>query len=866
MSFCFSRADGSLRYCGEAAASLLGSDPVDLRGRHWRDLLGSRVSADSVLLLALQTGARADLPPMLLAGGDAEQVVDGLVLPLDAADGGDLWVVLQPLCPPAEVWPGAADTVALLGVDRLHYDGDWGPDRAAHLMMDLYLSLLQVARASDVVALPRDAVIAILLRDTAADSAEDICTALLSHLHGAAARHGAGSRAARLSIGLASATRERSALGTLVAASDALRRCQLTDSAGRIHRAADDDVGWLAAQALARGGLQADRVAGDGNAAYLAQLTALYADQPALAEYLRRVVGLTLAQPGVAALGFYRYRHDNRLEYVGGGTGGEGGAGASTENALPASIRKWRRQITDGAADRALTVPAQGDVVAYPLDDDERTVGYLVAQHVPVAGGGHGGFVPGAHALYYLAVTLRTKPGWSDTPGAVPRARAPDVVPVETGLEGYVVDNMEGAVDQAVFLAALDVPVAVIGPAGTGKMYIARIVHQQAGGSEETLLVIDCRELRSRGEANKVLNSVLAQAEGKTVVLKSAHLLHHEVQNRLARQLATRTLADAGTPRYLPTAKWVALFPEPLQLLTSQGRLSERLASVFAAYPIMVPPIRDRRRAVLRWAHKILLQESEQRGRTIRGFTPDAEQAMLRHDWPGNISEMRERIARALDMSSKAWITPVDLGIFAGISAEGSRQVTPDTPFLQVEQVADDAQEGYRPTPLEALDVALGELIDRIARQEAAEEPVGEWLDDELVQAVCDRYRGDARKAADFLQTRSRNVSRWLPGIREREPRREASAAWQPAARLARQWARESVKPEQPAQQLLQDRLLSHIERQCRSMTMAARAGLLGVSVPTYQKRLREARARGVTMDSETRRMAGNGETASENG
>ncbi|QIB65636.1 sigma 54-interacting transcriptional regulator [Kineobactrum salinum] len=46
---------------------------------------------------------------------------------------------------------------------------------------------------------------------------------------------------------------------------------------------------------------------------------------------------------------------------------------------------------------------------------------------------------------------------------------------------GYVLDNMEGAVDQATFLAATDTPVAIVGARGTGKMYIARILHASAG-------------------------------------------------------------------------------------------------------------------------------------------------------------------------------------------------------------------------------------------------------------------------------------------------------------------------------------------------------------------------------------------------
>ena len=71
-------------------------------------------------------------------------------------------------------------------------------------------------------------------------------------------------------------------------------------------------------------------------------------------------------------------------------------------------------------------------------------------------------------------------------PEAIPEAPDPALASI-----GYVVDNMEGAVDQAVFLASVDIPIAVIGARGTGKMYIAKVIHQAAGGSSDSVRVVD---------------------------------------------------------------------------------------------------------------------------------------------------------------------------------------------------------------------------------------------------------------------------------------------------------------------------------------------------------------------------------------
>lgn len=415
---------------------------------------------------------------------------------------------------------------------------------------------------------------------------------------------------------------------------------------------------------------------------------------------------------------------------------------------------------------------------------------------------------------------------------------APPLIPIETDIEGYVVDNMEGAVDQALFLARLDVPVGIVGSAGTGKMYIAKIIHEESGAQPESLLSIDCREFRSRTGAVKRIASELRNGAGKTLVFKSPHLMHVEAQQKLARQLSTRTLADVSPPRYLPVLKAIALFPEPLETLVQRGELAPALASAFAAYPIQVPPIRDRKQAVLRWAHKILGQEGALRDRPMKGFTPDAERAMQVYSWPGNISEMRSCIQDALERTDKDWLTPVDLGLYEGIEPEGLPESPETRAFLTLVEEVDTGQGSYEPTTIENLNVALGEAIHDMLALELVK-PVGSWLEDDLVLATLDRYRQDIPKAAAFLQTNPRNIRRWLSKIHAREEDRANSSLWQKPRRLLRDWVRETPAPEQSPLVFLHDNLMLHLQRQGRQLSSAKRAKVMGVSTPTYQKRLR---------------------------
>jgi DNA-binding NtrC family response regulator len=695
---------GAILSCNPAAADLLGQPATALRGEPWTRAIDCDADSARVLADAVLCGRRAVLPPFILRGPKATEVaVGGMLLP--GSDGQDtcvyllLWPLLEEARLTASGAPAASDTLAVLGVDQLRYDAQWGAQETTRLMGEMRESLLEIVRGADTVGQPAAAALLITLRDVDIEGARDICRALLSHLHRLHTRPGTATAAARICVGLAHRTLDASVLSTLLAANNALLLAQCSPGKEPIRAAAHDDYQLIAGRMLGSAGIFS---------------APLVATSPAV-----------------------------------------------------------------GTASAATTAPA-------------------------------------------------------------PRKSPPPVAPIEKDIEGYVVDNMEGAVDQALFLAALDIPVAIIGPAGTGKMYVARIIHEESGGAADMLVSLDCRDLRSRSAANARIAREITQGEGKTLVFKSPHLLHHDVQLKLARQISSRTLADVSPPRYLPRMKLIALFPERLEVLIRRAELVEPLASAFAGYPITVPPIKDRKQAVLRWAHKILGQEGVLRDRDMKGFTPDAEQAMLLYNWPGNISEMRQCIHDALEKTDKDWLTPVDLGLFTGINPDGAPYLPEPRPFLSAVQADEAEEEGYVPSAVEALHVALGEAVHALLALNMIK-PLGAWLEDELVLAALDRYRGDLRRSGDFLHTKPRNISRWLPKIASREDERNGSALWQKPRRLLREWVRESPQSDTSPLVLMADKLMMHVNEQGGALSTAMRARIMGVSTPTYLKRQRDS-------------------------
>ncbi len=403
--------------------------------------------------------------------------------------------------------------------------------------------------------------------------------------------------------------------------------------------------------------------------------------------------------------------------------------------------------------------------------------------------------------------------------------------------EGYVFDQMEGAVDTALFLAPIDIPLAVIGARGTGKGFIARLIHEARDGQEHELEFLDCREFRGRASSLRSLSNAFESTITKTLVFKSPHLLQLKVQESLARCVATRTLVLKKPAKYLQKIKMVALFPASIDRLIRDGLLSLSLGSCFSAYPILVPPLRERGHAVLRWADKILVQESKRVRKKVKGFSPDAQEAMLAHSWTGNISELRHRIVDALESTSRDWLMPVDLGISPRSSGDTRNNYTGTTMFAEIDSIITKTSD-FSLSARHELEVAIKTWCSQIDKETFL--PLAVWLQDELVLASIDRYKGSQPKAASWLQVSSRNIRRWIPAIEEREKARRDAKNSNDHTRLIREWVRESPREgPSPVEELEKMILLETLHMKDR-FDLSSLAGLMGVSIPTYRKKINE--------------------------
>jgi two-component system NtrC family response regulator len=111
------------------------------------------------------------------------------------------------------------------------------------------------------------------------------------------------------------------------------------------------------------------------------------------------------------------------------------------------------------------------------------------------------------------------------------------------------------------------------------------------------------------------------------------------------------------------TSRVVAATNRELKKEIAEGRFREDLYYRLGVVNLVAPPLRDRGDDIVVLANHFLKSFSNQYLKAIQGFRSDALAAMKAYSWPGNVRELENKVKRAVIMSEKKTLTPMDLDL-----------------------------------------------------------------------------------------------------------------------------------------------------------------------------------------------------------
>jgi Nif-specific regulatory protein len=218
--------------------------------------------------------------------------------------------------------------------------------------------------------------------------------------------------------------------------------------------------------------------------------------------------------------------------------------------------------------------------------------------------------------------------------------------------------------------------VLLTGESGTGKDLIARVLHYQGPRAKGPFIAVNCAAIPEtlleaelfgyeRGAftgANQRKPGRFELASGGTLYLNEIGDMSPVLQAKLLQVLQDRKFERVGGTETLTTdARFVAATNQDLERLIAEGRFRKDLFYRLNRFPIILPPLRERREDLGALTLYLLRRYNQELRKEVLGISKEAMGLLERYSWPGNVRELENVIERAVILAQGTVVTPQDL-------------------------------------------------------------------------------------------------------------------------------------------------------------------------------------------------------------
>jgi formate hydrogenlyase transcriptional activator len=216
-------------------------------------------------------------------------------------------------------------------------------------------------------------------------------------------------------------------------------------------------------------------------------------------------------------------------------------------------------------------------------------------------------------------------------------------------------------------VAGTNTTVLITGETGTGKEVIARAIHELSPRRNRNLVKVNCAAMpgglleselfgHERGAFTGAINSHVgrfALADRGTLFLDEIGDMPLELQPKLLRVLQEREFEAVGSTRTTRVdVRVVAATNQDLKQMVRDREFREDLYYRLNAFPIYLPPLRERKADIPELAEHFVQQFADSMDKIIETIPEETMRALARHHWPGNIRELQNYIERGVILSN----------------------------------------------------------------------------------------------------------------------------------------------------------------------------------------------------------------------
>jgi two-component system NtrC family response regulator len=232
------------------------------------------------------------------------------------------------------------------------------------------------------------------------------------------------------------------------------------------------------------------------------------------------------------------------------------------------------------------------------------------------------------------------------------------------------------AIELAKKVASTDATVLLLGETGTGKEVFANAIHQNSKRAKKSMVAINCSaftkdlleaELFGHKQgaftgATKDKEGLVEVANGGTLFLDEIGELPPDLQAKLLRFLENGEFIKLGdTKTSKVNTRIIAATNRDLEKEIEQGHFREDLYYRLNVFLIHLPALRERQNDIPLLTEQFLQQLAPSLNRSSVTMSTEAMQLLKKHNWRGNIRELKNILQRAIVLADGDQILPEDL-------------------------------------------------------------------------------------------------------------------------------------------------------------------------------------------------------------